>query len=124
MKWETAIVGIATCLTFGATLAFGNPQLMEQNKPGYPFPGTSATDEYGKKAEQKATTDVNEEYMGDCKQSTKMATSARDKEGYPYPGTKATDEFGKKAEQKATIEVNKEYMGGSGQGSQGVPCSK
>jgi len=74
---EGAIVGTATCLTLGATLAFGNPQLMEQNKPGYPIPGTSATDEYGKKAEQKAT-----------------------------------------------IEVNKEYMEGSGQGSQGVPCSK
>jgi len=74
---EVAIVGTEICLTVRATLALGNQQLMEQDRPGYPIPGTSATDEYGKKAEQKAT-----------------------------------------------IEVNKEYMGGSGQGSQGVPCSE
>src|SRR5437867_5346205 len=77
---EGAIVGTATCLTLGATLAFGNPQLMEQNKPGYPIPGTSATDEYGKKAEQKATIEVNKEYMGGSGQAHRACPVPNDVE--------------------------------------------
>jgi len=118
------VIGIATCLTLGATLAFANPQLEDQNKSGYPMPGTSATDEYGKKAEQAATTEVNREYIGDCAKVSNARQGGSNKEGYPYPGTSAMDEYGKKAEQQAATEVNKEYAGGSGQGSRGVPCSK
>ena len=116
MKLGAAGIGIGACATLVASLALGNPALETQNEPGYPMPGTPATAEYGKQAEQKAIAESNKELMGDCVKGSQPAKADGDKEGYPYPGTKATAEYGKEAEQRATTEVNQEVMGG-------VPCS-
>ena len=63
MKLGSAGIGIGACVTLVASLALGNPALEPQNEPGYPMPGTPATAEYGKEAEQRATTEVNQEAM-------------------------------------------------------------
>lgn len=117
MKLGSAGIGIGACVTLVASLALGNPALEPQNEPGYPMPGTPATTEYGKQAEQKAIVESNKELRGDCVKGSQPTKAGSDKEGYPYPGTKATAEYGKEAEQRATTEVNQEAM-------EGVPCSE
>ncbi len=89
----------------------------QTDKEGYPLPGTKATEEFGKKAEYRATTEVNKEMMGDCVKA--QPGMGKDRAGYPMPGTTATEQFGKQAEQQATKEVNKEF---AEKASQVTPC--
>lgn len=53
----TAATGV---LALTASTAFANPQLMMKTKPGYPYPGTQATDNFGADAMLKATQNDNQ----------------------------------------------------------------
>ena len=111
MKLIAWVIAVAAPLALVSTVSFGSPQLEEKEKPGYPYPGTKATEEYGKAAERAGTTEVNkEEMLGSGHPAPGISP---DRPGYPYPGTKATEEFGKKAEDRATRDVNKEQTQGS-----------
>jgi hypothetical protein len=111
MKLVASVIAIAVPLALVSTVSFAGPQLEEKGKPGYPYPGTKATDEYGKGAEKAGTTEVNKEEMrGSGHPAPGMSP---DRPGYPYPGTKATEEYGKKAEDRGTRDVNKEQTQGT-----------
>jgi hypothetical protein len=110
MKLVAWIFSIAVPLALVSTVSFGGPQL-EKEKPGYPYPGTKSTEQYGNVAEKAGTTEVNKEEMrGSGHPGFGMSP---DRTGYPYPGTKATEEFGKKAEDRGTREVNQEQTQGT-----------
>jgi len=111
MKLIAWVMAIAAPLALVSTVSFGGPQLEEKEKPGYPYPVTNATEQYGSAAEKAGTMEVNQEEMrGSGHPGSGMSP---DRPGYPFPGTKATEEFGKKAEDRGTREVNKEQTQGT-----------
>ena len=49
----------AAFLLWSAAITLANPALMQKNKPGYPYPGTKATDTFGSKAMDESTASEN-----------------------------------------------------------------
>lgn len=60
MKRMSTIIGLVATLVMSGSVVMANPALMQKNKPGYPYPGTAATDHFGTAALQKATVAGNE----------------------------------------------------------------
>lgn len=109
MKLIVWVTAIAAPLAVASTVSFGGPQLEEKEKPGYPYPGTKATDEYGKAAEKAGTMEVNREEMrGSGHPGSGMSP---DRPGYPFPGPNPPKSR-QQAKDSGTREVNKEETQG------------
>lgn len=61
MRHMTSIIGLAATLVISGSVAMANPALMQKNKPGYPYPGTAATEHFGRAAMQEATVAGNQQ---------------------------------------------------------------
>jgi hypothetical protein len=65
MKRMSTIIGLVAALVMSGSVVMANPALMQKNKPGYPYPGTAATDQFGAGALQKgAVAENNQNRLG------------------------------------------------------------
>jgi hypothetical protein len=61
MKRISTIIGLVATLVVSGSVVMANPALMQKNKPGYPYPGTAATDHFGAVALQNAAVAENQQ---------------------------------------------------------------
>ena len=64
MRVLTPCLVMVALITLGAGTALANPALMRKNIPGYPYPGTTAVEQFGAKAMSEAVRQENKEEAG------------------------------------------------------------